>query len=147
MEIKQYDLQYAMQRFLGAKTSMPVDIVYDGYKLKESRPLITIEQMQNNVEVISKLREGVQVIYRFQIGLFASNPVEKVKAQETISHALTFHDVPYFNTTKSITDPVGYIEVKLNAVTPMPADELANRSSYHRVYFDVEINAIKRRCR
>ena len=147
MGLRQYDLQYALMRFLGEKTGMPVDLVYDGYKLKESRPLITIEQMQNNFESISKLREGVQVIYRFQIGLHASNAVEKVKAQETIGYALTFDDVPYFNTNKSIDDPVGFFVVKLNAVVPMPAEDIANRSSYHRVYFAVEISAIKRRCR
>lgn len=146
MEIKQYDLQYALQRYLREKTGMPADIVYDGYKLNESRPLITIEQMQNNLESISKLREGIQVIYRFQVGLHASNAVEKVKTQETISYALTFGDVPYFNTAQSIDDPVGFFVAKLNAVVPMPAEDITKRSSYHRVYFDVEVSAIKRRC-
>lgn len=146
MEIRQYDLSYSLQKFLGSKTGLPVDIVYDGYKMRAEKPFITIEQMQNNHEILSKMREAVRTIYRFQIGLHASNAVEKMKTQEDISYALTFSDIPYFNTTKSIDVVVGLFDVRLNAVVPMPADDLTKQSNYHRVYFDVEVNSIKRRC-
>lgn len=146
MEMRQYDLAYSLQRFLAGETGIVSDIVYDGYTLDKSKPFITIEQMQNNTEILVKQREAVQVIYRFQIGLHASNPVEKMREQERISELLTFKEMPYYSTEKSVDQPVGYFLCDLKAVVPMPAGEQSRQSEYHRVYFDIEIENIKRGC-
>src|SRR5690625_5210693 len=126
-------------------TGIRKDNTFVGYEIPNERPLITIEPMQNNYESISKQREAMQVIYRFQIGLRAGNPVEKRHKQEEISELLTTRKIPYFNTQRSVDEPVGYFLWHLNAVVPMSADEINRKSKNHRVYFDVEIEDIKRR--
>lgn len=145
MEIKQYDLENSLMFFFEREADIKTDIIYDGYEIPNERPLITIEPMQNNYESISKQREAMQVIYRFQIGLRAGNPVEKRHKQEEISELLTTRKIPYFNTQRSVDEPVGYFLCNLTAVVPMPADEINRKSENHRVYFDVEIEDIKRR--
>ena len=146
MNKRQYDIMYSLQRYLKDITTMRVDLVFDGYIMHKDRPLITIEQMQNNLEYITKLRESVSTDYRFQVGLHASNPVEKMKLQEVMIEALIFGDVPYFRTSVSIEDSAGIMSVKVMAVVPMPSDDIAQESGRHTVYFDVEIDDIKRRC-
>lgn len=145
MTYKQYDLTASLQRFLNDRSGIRVDLVYDGYSFPNNRPLITIEQMQNNLEYNVKGREAVEVIYRWQIGLHASNAVERMKEQERINDLLTFSNIPYFDFEKSADNPVGFFSVEVNAITPMPSDDITNHSTRHTVYFDVELLTIKRR--
>ena len=142
----QWNLTVSLQQFLRDKTDIQTDIVYDGYEYSSIRPLITIEQMQNNYEYNVKGREAVETIYRWQIGLHASNVIERGKRQEDISDILIFNDIPYFDYNKSADEPVGFFDVQINAVTPMPADDIAKHNVRHTVYFDVELNTYKRRC-
>lgn len=144
--ITQYDLQNSIRFFFLREMDLSCDIVYDGYKMSETRPLVTIEPMQNNVESTTKQRESVQTLYRFQIGLRAGNGVEKSRLQERISNAFLFDKLPYYDTEKSADNPVGFFSVNLTAVVPMPSDDIAKHSERHRVYFDVEIENIKRGC-
>lgn len=142
----QWNLTVSLQQFLRDKTGMQTDIVYDGYEYSSVRPLITIEQMQNNYEYNVKGREAVETIYRWQVGLHASNVIERGKRQEEISNTLIFNDIPYFDYEKSADEPVGFFDVEINAITPMPADDIAKHSVRHTVYFDVELNTYKRGC-
>lgn len=142
----QWNLTVSLQQFLRDKTDIQTDIVYDGYEYSSVRPLITIEQMQNNYEYNVKGREAVETVYRWQIGLHASNVIERGKRQEEISNTLIFNDIPYFDYEKSANESVGFFDVEINAVTPMPADDIAKHSVRHTVYFDVELNTYKRRC-
>ena len=143
---KQWNLTVSLQQFLRDKTGIQTDIVYDGYEYSSVRPLITIEQMQNNYEYNVKGREAVETIYRWQVGLHASNVIERGKRQEDISDILIFNDIPYFDYDKPNDEPVGFFDVEINAVTPMPADDIAKHSVRHTVYFDVELNTYKRGC-
>lgn len=145
-EYSQWNLTVSLQQFLRDKTGIQTDIVYDGYEYGSVRPLITIEQMQNNYEYNVKGRRAVETIYRWQIGLHASNVLERGKRQEEISNTLIFNDIPYFDYDKSADEPVGFFDVEINAVTPMPADDIAKHSVRHTVYFDVELNTYKRGC-
>lgn len=143
---RQYDLMYSLRSFLIGETGIPCDIVYDGYKKRKDKPYTTVEQMQNNNEYNTKLREAVETTYRFQIGLHASKLSEKSKLQEDITRVLLFDKVPYFNTELSLVENVGRFSVNVMAVVPMPSDDLSDVSGHHTVYFDVEINDTKRRC-
>lgn len=143
--MNQYDLQNSLRFFFIRELSLACDIIYDGYKLPEMRPLVTIEPMQNNYASLSKQREAIQSIYRFQIGLRANNAVELVQLQERITNAFLFEKIPYFNTQVSVDEPVGFFVVDLTAVVPMPAEDINKHSERHKVYFDIEIENIKRR--
>lgn len=145
-EMAQYDLQNALRFYFIREMDVACDIVFDGYEFPEDRPLVTIESMQNNAEVISKQREAVRLIYRFQVGLHAGNAVEKAKLQEEISRVFMFENIPYYNTDLSVDEPVGFFSVDLTSVVPMPTDDISKHSERHRVYFDIEIENNKRSC-
>lgn len=121
-----------------------VDLVFDGYKIPGDRPLITIENMQGNYERVSKLREGINATYRYQIGLHDVNSVELSKNKEVIANLFNFHRFKYFE--ESSDNIKGFFYCELTAVVPMPASDISKQSEFHRVYFDVEIENIKRSC-
>lgn len=123
-----------------------VDLVTDGYELPSDRPLITVEQMQINFEVLTKQRESIETIYRYQVGLHDSSSVQLSINQERLARIFLFDEFTFYNTFETPFKPIGVFSCELNAVTPMPAEDISKKSEYNRVYFDVEITDIKRRC-
>ena len=146
MNLTQYGLDrsiiFGLRERMGEE--FRVDLLYDGYEFPDDRPLITVENMQSNYEPVSKLREGIQAIYRYQIGLHDVNSVELSKNKEVIANLFNFHRFKYFE--ESPDNIKGFFYCELTAVVPMPASDISKQSEFHRVYFDVEIENIKRRC-
>lgn len=140
-DVTQYNLEYSLQKFLGESTGIKTDLVYDGYRFPKEKPFITIEQMSNNYIDLVKQREVFNVIYRFQIGLRASNGVEKVKLQEELTDLFLFSQIPYYKTDQSASEEVGYFVCDLSNVVPIFNDDISSDSDYHVVYFDVEIES------
>lgn len=145
MSIRLYDAIYSLQRFFDAELGMRADWVFDGYKHPTVRPFITIESLTDERIELSKGRESVQVIEHLQLGYHATNIVDRTKMADKIADLLTFKEVPYYDTDKSIEEPAGSFLCGLNSVVPMPAEEISRESGHNRVYFDVEIENIKRR--
>lgn len=140
--INQYGLDRAL--ILNLREVMPdvkVDLIFDGYEMPAERPLITVEQMPNNYEIISKGREAVRASYRYQIGLHDVNSVQLSVNQEKLQNAFLFHKFAYYDKS----EVVGFFYCELSAVTPILADDISKKSDYDRVYFDIEIEDIKRR--
>lgn len=141
MSVHQHGLQHSIITHLRNKLGIRVDWVYDGYRKPIEKPYVTVEQMQNNNEILSKGREAVGTIYRFQVGLHARSSTERSRQQEQIRRIFLFDDIPFLDTDKSPAQARGFFRAYLTAEVPMPADELSNTSDYHVVYFDIEIPA------
>lgn len=122
-----------------------VDLKFDGYTMPKTRPLIIIETMQNNNEAISKQREAMQTIYRYQIGLYDVNSVQLSINQERLQDVFNFDSFPYYDTLNDPNTQAGSFLCNLTAIVPMPNDDISKRTNNHRVYFDIEIENIKRR--
>jgi hypothetical protein len=135
----QLNLQHALLTHLENRTGIPTIWVYDGVKLPESKPFLTIEQMQNNTTVISKQRESVRTIYRFQVGLHARTAKDRALKQDEIKQIFLFDEIELLDATNPVQS-LGFFRTDLTAEVPMPAAEVSNKTEYHRVYFDIEIN-------
>src|SRR5690625_4417406 len=146
MEIRLYDAIYSLQRFFDDELGLRADWVHDGYEYPEVKPFITIETLTDERTILTKQREDVRVIDHLKIGYHASNIVDRTKQAEKIARLLTFKKIPYFDTNKSVDEPVGFFVVEVTAVVPMPASDINRKSEYNRVYFDVEIEKIIRSC-
>lgn len=144
-ELRLYDAIYSLQRFFDDRLGIRADWKYDGYQYPSQRPFITIEALMDERITLSKQREAVQVIDHLQIGYHATNIVDRTQTAEKIADLLTFEEIPYFNTQESVAIPSGFFVVEVASVTPISPDDISNKSEYHRVYFDVEIEKIKRR--
>ncbi len=121
-----------------------VDLHYDGYEIPDSpRPLIIVEQMPSSHEIISKQREGIQAIYRYQIALIDSNSVDLSVNQEKLADIFHFDSFTFYDTLKG-SQPTGSFLCELTGITPIHPEEKSEKSSYHRVYFDIEIATLKR---
>lgn len=126
--------------------NVQVDLKFDGYEIPNTRPLIVVEPMPNNNQILAKQRESIETIYRYQVGLYESNSVDLSIKQERLQHVFNFDRFAFYNTLQSPPNLTGYFYCELLAVVPMPAQVITKKSEYHRVYFDVEITDIKRRC-
>lgn len=144
MNLRLYDVIYSLQRFFQERLGVRVDWIYDGYKHPDERPYMTIEVITDERTAISKQREAVRIVEHLQLGYHATNIVDRTKKAEEIADLLTFNKIPYFDTEKSHTEPVGDFLCEVVAVTPMPADDISKESERHRVYFDIEIEKIVR---
>ena len=145
MNVKLYDAIYSLQQFFDAELGLRADWVFDGYTYPTAKPFITIETLTDERTILSKGREAVQVIEHLQIGYHATNLIDRTNKAEEIADLLTFNNVPYYDTKISVDEPVGSFLCEVTAVVPMPADDVTKQSEYNRVYFDVEIENIKRR--
>src|SRR5690606_26107012 len=115
-----------------------IDLKFDGYTMPEIRPLIVVEPMQNNNDILAKQREAIETIYRYQIGLHEKNSVEMSIKQERLQDVFIFDRFTFYDTLQSPAQATGFFYCELTAVTPMPAVDTTKKSEYHRVYFDVE---------
>jgi hypothetical protein len=135
----QLNLQHSIHAHLADKTGIKVVWIYDGVKLPTTKPFITVEQMQNNTTVISKQRDAVRTIYRFQIGLFANSASNRAIMQDELKRILIFDEIELLDATipgKSL----GFFHAEITAEVPMPAEDISNETQKYRVYFDVEID-------
>jgi hypothetical protein len=135
----QLNIQHSLRTHIGSKTGINTVWVYDGVKLPKSKAFITIEQMQNNTTIISKQREAVRTIYRFQIGLFATSAIDRARKQDEIKRILLFDKIELIDATTP-GQALGFFNADITAEVPMPAEDISDETNKHRVYFDVEID-------
>lgn len=149
MNIHQHGLNRSLvihfrKRFPDAR----VDLKFDGYTFPKERPLILFERMLNEFTILSKQREGVGTTYRFQVGLFANNSVELSILEEELSRAFLFDEIEYYETmTDGEPFVCGKFKCLVTDVTPIYSDDITDKSEYHRVYFDIEIESLLRKRR
>jgi hypothetical protein len=135
----QLNLQHSLRAHISAKTGINTVWIFDGVKLPKVKPFVTIEQMQNNTTVISKQREAVRTIYRFQIGLFATSATDRARKQDEIKRVLLFDNIELIDATTPDTT-IGFFNANITAEVPLPAEDVSDETQKHRVYFDVEID-------
>ncbi len=126
--------------FLESKTGIATVLMYDGVKLPESKPFITVEQMQNNLEFISKQREAVETTFRFQLGLYANSLTERTRKQDEIRDLFLFEDIPLYTDSGELT--AGFFRVGITNEVPLSAEDTSDKTKMHRLYFDIEVERI-----
>jgi ABC-type polysaccharide transport system permease subunit len=138
----QHEIQYSIKRHLETAIGVPVVWVYDGVALPTVKPFITIEQMQNNNEILTKRREAIETIFRFQVGLYTNNTTERARKQAEVVNAINFETITLYQTSQSPATAVGFFDAFVTSVVPMPAESTDAKTQFHKVYFDVEVTQI-----
>jgi hypothetical protein len=136
----QHEIHYSLKRHLETVLSgVPVVWVYDGVALPAVKPFITVEQMQNNNAILSKGRESLQTIFRFQIGLYAKDSTSKSRLQTKIKDAINFDQITLYNTLTSPAIASGFFDAFVTNEVSIPAEATEADTQKHKVFFDVEI--------
>lgn len=143
----QHEIQWSLIDHLKKRTGLPVIWIYDGVTLpgEEGKPYITVEQMQNANVNISKMREAISVTHRFQVGLFAKTGSDRARKQDIVKRVMMFDDIPLWDTSKDVPDVIGKFNAVITSETPISPENIADKSKYHRIYFDVEVLAVMHR--
>ncbi|SET69193.1 hypothetical protein SAMN05216389_12110 [Oceanobacillus limi] len=136
----QLELGYSIQVFLEDKTGIPSVLIYDGIKLPDEKPFITVEQMQNNLTAISKQNESIATTFRFQLGLYARTHAERSSKQDEIRELFLFEDIPLYNETGGLTS--GFFNVSITNEVPIIPEDISDQTRMHRLYFDIEVERI-----
>ena len=139
-----YDILYSLRKFLAEQTGVRTDIIYDGYKYPKTKPFMTLETLMDERIYRVKRREAVQSIEHIQLSYHAEHFADRTRMADEISDLLTFNKIPLIKADGSDSH-IGFFDVEVTAVIPMPAEDLARESEKHRVHFDLEIMRIKRR--
>lgn len=140
----QLNIQHSLRTDLAAFMGVQVVWIYDGVTLPDvaTKPFMTIEQMQNNNTSLAKGRQAYETIHRFQIGLFASSASERSRLQSKVSRHLQFDAIDLIDLDSPGRPVVGRLEPRVTGEVPIGADSTDARNTYHRVYFDVELDVI-----
>lgn len=136
----QHEIHYSLKRHLETEiVGVPVVWIYDGVVLPAVKPFITVEQMQNNNEILSKGRESLQTIYRFQIGLYAKDTTQKSRMQSQIKQAVNFEQITLYQTTTSPATASGFFNAFVISEVAIPAMATDSETNKHKVFFTVEV--------
>jgi len=135
----QLDVQHSLIEYVEGKLNIPTLWHYDGVQLADAggKPFITVKQMVNSTEILSKGREAVQTTFAFEVGLYTESARERAKLQDELHRLFIFDRIPLLNAETG--EQRGVLTVDAPFITPIDADELNVKTNYHRVYFDVEI--------
>lgn len=136
----QHEIHYSLKRHLESKfAGVPVVWVYDGVTLPAVKPFITVEQMQNNNAILSKGRESIQTVFRFQVGLYAKSSTEKARMQSELTNAINFERITLYQTSITPVSAVGFFDAFVTNVVAIPAEATEAETQKHKVFFDVEV--------
>lgn len=117
--------------------------IFDGVTLpgEDAKPYMTIEQMPNSNAKRGKERMAYETTHRFQVGLFARTASERSTLQAEVSRLFMFGKIPLIDLDQPTRPVVGFFNTTLMGVVPIGAESIDEKSKYHRVYFDVEVDA------
>lgn len=136
----QHEIHYSLKRHLETEVvGVPVVWIYDGVVLPAVKPFITVEQMQNNNEILSKGRESLQTVYRFQVGLYAKDTTQKSRMQSQIKQAINFKQITLYQTSTSPVTAVGFFDAFVISEVAIPAMATDSETNKHKVFFTVEV--------
>jgi hypothetical protein len=118
--------------------------LYDGVSLTDrAKPFVTVEQLTEESTAIATGRLDYGETYHFQIGLRATSVSERSRLSESLKQTLRQPDIPFLDTTGPTPVSAGFFVAEIDAVTPMPSDDLTNETDKHLVYFDVSIEVYR----
>lgn len=140
MSVSQLNIQHSLRTIIEDETGIPSVWVYDGVKLPEEKPFTTVEQMMAETEIISKGRQAVRTIFHFQVGVHARNPNERARYQDVLQRLFLFGKIPLIDAETGAQN--GHLRVNAPYVTPIPAEDISDKSNYFRLYFDVTVDVV-----
>lgn len=139
----QNEISYAITRHIQEATGMKTVQVFDGIILPNEKPFVTVEQLTNASTKISKQREAIEKVYRYQVGLYAKSLADRATKQDELSNIFNFEKFPlYQNPSQPAT---GSFFVDLTNETPIPADDPSDEKSKYRVFFDISVSTVLRK--
>ncbi len=139
----QHEIQHSLITHLRSKfAGVTVVWVYDGVTLPAVKPFITVEQMQNNNAILSKGRESIETVFRFQVGLYVKSFTEKARMQSEIANAINFERITLYQTSITPASAVGFFDAFVTNVVAIPAEATEAETQKHKVFFDVEISQV-----
>src|SRR5690625_5454553 len=105
---------------------------------------MTLETLMDERIYRVKRREAMQSIEHIQLSYHAEHFADRTRMADEISDLLTFNKIPFYKADGS-DSPIGFFDVEITEVTPIPAEDLERESDKQRVQFELEIERIKRR--
>lgn len=138
-----YELAFSVRRHLETKVTelSRVKEIYDGVSLSGvAKPFGTIQSLQTNDTVLAAGRQSYEEVYRYQVGLFASNIGERRRLEEKIRNALR-GELALYDENLTLTGDTFICD--LAGFTPMSNDDPAKDTYNFHGYFDVAVDIMR----
>ncbi len=138
----QTNIQYSLIQHIKAKTGLNTLWLFDGISLPTAKPFVTVEQMPNTSLNFSKGRTALRTYFHFQVGIYASSANERAKLQDVVKNALYFESINLYDAEKTPANIVGSFYADVLGETPIAPEDPSDKTNYHKVYLDVEVDEI-----
>lgn len=142
MNITNLGLSYSLKTFISTEMPISAEIKYDGMTLPKKKPFVIIEHRPTTNQQLAKLRETINITYRFQIGVFAESSYKLSEYRERLTDLFLFESIPYYDENAALTNVEFSVEPNFNIV-PIFTDDITKETIKHRFYIDVEIKVNK----
>lgn len=126
-------------------TNISTLILYDGIELPKEKPFITIDQLTNTFDNVSKQRESVRTNHNFRVGIFAKTLRNRLEIQQSLRDIFSFQSLTLYD--EEGTDSGKEFEISEMNEIPLSAEDISRETDKHRVYFDIEIQEIRHKNR
>lgn len=133
----QLALSYSLRKFLEDNIETQAIIHYDGVELPSNETFFLVKPRSNQYRNISKARETVEMVYRFELGLFAKTLVERSETQDETDELFLFKRMPVYTDEGEKTKN----DVKVDVINEVPIfpEEVSSETNMNRLYFNLEI--------
>ncbi len=137
----QLNVQYSLIQRIKTVTGLNTLWLYDGITLPTTKPFVTVEQMPNTSEQFAKGRV-LRTYFHFQVCLYTNSASERAKLQDAVKNAIQFDPIPLYDAENTPANVVGYFYADVTGETPVSPEDPSDKTNYHKVYLDVEVDEI-----
>jgi len=140
-----YSIALSMRLFLAEyiPEMSDVKLLYDGVSLTGvSKPFLSVEYLVSNDSLLSAGRISYEEIYRYQVGLFATDIAERFRLEEKVKTVLRRPDgISIYSESGIATDTRFLCDV--SAFTPISNPAGESETNDHHGYFDVAVDILR----
>ena len=129
---------YSVKEHLSKKSEVPAIIMYDGIQLPDEKPFITVKIMPGQNDFITKHRDAVLSVYRYEVGVYATSLWNRSELQQDVRLAFMYDKFPLLDMVGKDTGKTFMVDGSFTEV-PLDNDDLTNETKNHRVFFDIVI--------
>lgn len=141
----QLGIGYSVKEFLEENTGIESLLHFDGAVLPEEKPFIVVKQRSTTNTVISKMRESINLTYRYEVGLFERSLADRTKSQSKIRDLFLFEKMPLYDREGNRTGRSVWVDIENE--TTLDAEDISDETKTHRMYFDIEVKGTYHRNR
>lgn len=132
----------SIKQALTYSLGMNVIMRSDDMTYPEEKPFIIVTSLENVNTAVSKARETMNTLYRYQVEVYAESFSNMSEIQNVISDLFMFERITYFTHKGAKTKRTFTVKEDFNEV-PLFSDDITDETKSNVLYFDIGVDVAK----